>query len=128
VQATDNLYGFSFLTFGAGIEKAFDGFDAGLDYAFVPYGAVGPTHRFSLNLRLGAPEVKVASNSLDAGVDFMKQGQLDKALKVFQDAVEKDPNDTNARNLMGTCLFKMGRLDEAQKINEKPKVVESDIH
>jgi outer membrane protein OmpA-like peptidoglycan-associated protein len=50
LRTTDDQYGFSFMTLGAGLARAFSGFVAGLDYAFVPYGTIGPTHRVSLNI------------------------------------------------------------------------------
>ena len=66
LRATDDQYGLSFLTFGGGLEKKFDGFNAGLDYAFVPYGAIGATHRFTLNLSLPTGEVKAATEPVAA--------------------------------------------------------------
>ena len=41
------------LTTGVGISHKFDDFEAGLDYAFVPYGVLGLTHRISLDVILG---------------------------------------------------------------------------
>ena len=52
LRTTDNQYGLSFLALGAGLEHAFADFVADLDYAYVPYGTIGPTHRITLNLRL----------------------------------------------------------------------------
>ena len=43
------------LTSGVGISHRFDDFEAGLDYAFVPYGVLGETHRISLNVIIGVP-------------------------------------------------------------------------
>ncbi|HEY5039124.1 MAG TPA: PorV/PorQ family protein [bacterium] len=43
------------ITSGVGISHRFDDFDAGIDYAFVPYGILGMTHRVSLNLMFGGP-------------------------------------------------------------------------
>jgi hypothetical protein len=58
VRATDDLAGFSAMTFGAGLAKEFGNFNAGLDYAFVPYGAIGATHRFTLNMSLPGAGLK----------------------------------------------------------------------
>jgi outer membrane protein OmpA-like peptidoglycan-associated protein len=52
LRTTDNQYGFSFLALGAGLEHTFSEFAAELDYAYVPYGTIGPTQRLTLNLRL----------------------------------------------------------------------------
>jgi len=154
VRTTDDLSGLSAFTFGAGLEKRFGNVDAGFDYAFVPYGAIGATHRFTLNLSIPeqaaasaapvqgipvpaaqpAPEPAPAtvpaqeskpaapsSSSLDRGLELMKQGQLAEALVLFQEAA-KDPKDLKARQLLGNCLMKMGRLDEAQKALEGSKL------
>ncbi|HJT22968.1 MAG TPA: PorV/PorQ family protein [bacterium] len=46
------------LTAGAGIGHRFDDFDAQLDYAYVPYGILGDTHRISLSVIIGGDVVK----------------------------------------------------------------------
>jgi hypothetical protein len=43
------------LTAGFGIAKNFDGLDVGLDYAFIPYGILGDSHRMGLTINVGAP-------------------------------------------------------------------------
>ena len=52
-RTTDNEFGLSFITLGCGLEHDFSGFVADLDYAYVPYGTLGPTHRISLAVKLG---------------------------------------------------------------------------
>lgn len=56
LRTSDEQYGLSFFTLGAGLSKQFEGFQAGLDYAYVPYGVIGPTHRVTLNLMLDSGE------------------------------------------------------------------------
>src|SRR5579871_5277931 len=46
------------LTAGAGIGHRFDDFDAQVDYAYVPYGILGDTHRISLSVIIGGALVK----------------------------------------------------------------------
>lgn len=46
------------LTAGVGIAHRFDDFQAGLDYAFVPYGVLGLTHRITLNVVIGGAVIK----------------------------------------------------------------------
>ncbi|HVZ80519.1 MAG TPA: PorV/PorQ family protein [bacterium] len=46
------------ITAGAGVAHRFDDFTAGLDYAFVPYGALGDTHRITLNMIIGDTLIK----------------------------------------------------------------------
>ncbi|MEI7640419.1 MAG: PorV/PorQ family protein [bacterium] len=41
------------MTAGMGISKNFAGVDVGLDYAYIPYGILGDTHRVSLTIALG---------------------------------------------------------------------------
>ncbi len=52
-----DLGAFAGLTSGVGISHRFDDFEAGLDYAFVPYGVLGQTHRVSINVVIGGPLV-----------------------------------------------------------------------
>ena len=53
LRTTDEQFGLSFLTLGAGLQRDFSDFTAGLDYAFVPYGTLGPTNWFTLTVQLG---------------------------------------------------------------------------
>jgi outer membrane protein OmpA-like peptidoglycan-associated protein len=41
------------VTAGVGLYHSFEDFDGSLDYAFVPYGVLGETHRVSLNIIIG---------------------------------------------------------------------------
>lgn len=43
------------LTTGFGYSRNFDGVDIGVDYAFVPYGDLGVSHRFGLSINVGEP-------------------------------------------------------------------------
>ena len=43
------------LTTGFGISKNFDGVDIALDYAFIPYGILGQSHRIGLTINVGQP-------------------------------------------------------------------------
>ncbi|NTV52421.1 MAG: PorV/PorQ family protein [Candidatus Firestonebacteria bacterium] len=45
--------GLSGVTFGGGLRQYFDHFGVNLDYAFVPYGDLGATHRFAVTLEMG---------------------------------------------------------------------------
>jgi len=50
------------LAMGAGLAHRFDDVEADLDYAFVPYGILGDTHRISLNLIIGEPPLLLNAN------------------------------------------------------------------
>ena len=54
-STADDLSG---LTAGVGLAHRFDDFTASLDYAFVPYGVLGDTHRISVNLVIGGELLK----------------------------------------------------------------------
>jgi outer membrane protein OmpA-like peptidoglycan-associated protein len=45
------------LALGAGVAHRFDDVEADVDYAFVPYGILGDTHRISVNIIVGEPPV-----------------------------------------------------------------------
>lgn len=63
----DDLSG---ITAGAGIAHRFDDFTASLDYAFVPYGVLGNTHRVSLNIKIGGDVIKPLAY-VNAGPPFI---------------------------------------------------------
>ncbi len=43
------------LTAGFGYSRNFDGVDIGVDYAFIPYGDLGASHRVGLSINVGEP-------------------------------------------------------------------------
>lgn len=43
------------LTVGFGVAKNFDGVDVAIDYAFIPYGILGQSHRIGLTINVGTP-------------------------------------------------------------------------
>lgn len=43
------------LTAGFGYSRNFDGVDLGIDYAFIPFGILGDSHRFGLTINVGQP-------------------------------------------------------------------------
>ena len=63
----DDLSG---ITAGAGIAHRFDDFTAFLDYAFVPYGVLGNTHRVSLTIKIGGDVIKPLAY-VNAGPPFI---------------------------------------------------------
>jgi outer membrane protein OmpA-like peptidoglycan-associated protein len=128
LRTTDNVYGFSFLALGAGLEHVFSGFVADLDYAFVPYGTIGPTHRFTLSMRLGNMEKKISAELsgptrfyLDSPTVALKLGnQADETVATWNLVFADDKGQTvqkftgtgeppsaytwNARNLSGDLV------------------------
>jgi hypothetical protein len=43
------------LTAGFGLSRNFDGVDVSLDYAYIPYGILGDSHRIGMNINVGQP-------------------------------------------------------------------------
>lgn len=68
------------MTTGVGVSHRFDDFEAGLDYAFVPYGVLGDTHRISLNLIIGVPIVVPEAYVNVAPAFVLGQQRVDVAL------------------------------------------------
>ncbi len=55
------------LTAGLGFCYSFQDFSLGLDYAYVPYGDLGDTHRIALSMALGAAPAKPSAASSSRG-------------------------------------------------------------
>jgi hypothetical protein len=54
-QFVSDLGAFAGCTFGFGISKNFEGTDLALDYAFIPYGILGNSHRVGMTISIGQP-------------------------------------------------------------------------
>ncbi len=54
-QFISDLGALAGLTVGGGIRKSFEGVDAAIDYAYVPYGILGNSHRMGLTISVGEP-------------------------------------------------------------------------
>ena len=74
-------------TTGIGLTHQFDGVEAGLDYAFVPYGVLGDTHRVTLNLVFPGGD-EPPDVSVSAPPEFYLNRQV---LKVTLDAKSEEP-------------------------------------
>ncbi|MFK8032177.1 MAG: tetratricopeptide repeat protein [Gammaproteobacteria bacterium] len=53
------------------------------------------------------------------GVALQEQGQDDKAIASFQNAIEADPNNAAAYDLLGTLLIQQGKHNEALAVYER---------
>lgn len=81
-RTTDDLQGFSFLTVGAGLAKSFEGLAVSIDYALAPYGVLGLTHRFTLNVLFpGSPSAVEAQLSGPPQFTAGQTAPLDLAVK-----------------------------------------------
>lgn len=54
-----------------------------------------------------------AQHHMELGDIYLRQGKLEKAHTCYRNAVERDPEDIDARAHLGQCLLKMGKPDEA---------------
>ncbi len=54
-QFISDLGALAGLAVGGGIRKNFEGVDATIDYAFIPYGTLGNSHRMGLTISVGEP-------------------------------------------------------------------------
>jgi tetratricopeptide (TPR) repeat protein len=53
----------------------------------------------------------------DAGNDYFKRGEYEKAIKCYAQALQLDPEYLEAWNNMGLALMKMGKTEEAKMVN-----------
>ncbi|HVM32845.1 MAG TPA: PorV/PorQ family protein [bacterium] len=82
-----DLGGLSGATLGVGLTHQFIGVQAGLDYAFVPYGVLGDTHRITLNILTPGGEAP-PTTSITAPPEFYLGRQV---LKVSLGEVSQEP-------------------------------------
>lgn len=94
--------------------------DFQLDYAYVPYGDLGGTHRLSLAFDLGEPiltrDVKL-SRLFKKGVKLYEAKQYQDAVSEFLKVLELSPNHIEAQNYLNKSFDEMQKvkLEEAQK-------------
>lgn len=89
----DTLSGF---TAGAGIGHRFDDFEAKLDYAYVPYGILGDTHRISLTVVMGGELTRPEAYAV-AGPGFILGQQT---IGVNFSARSEEPIDSYKINIL----------------------------
>jgi outer membrane protein OmpA-like peptidoglycan-associated protein len=84
------------ITTGVGIAHRFDDFEAGLDYAFVPYGVLGDTHRISVDIIVGGNLTKPEAY-VNAGPAFVLGQQT---LNVNFSSKSEEPIDSYKINIL----------------------------
>jgi outer membrane protein OmpA-like peptidoglycan-associated protein len=82
-----DLGGLSGATLGIGLTHQFVGVQAGLDYAFVPYGVLGDTHRITLNILTPGGDLPPTA-TIKAAPEFYLGRQV---LNVSLGAVSQEP-------------------------------------
>jgi hypothetical protein len=118
--------------FAAGIGLSANGIR--LDYAFVPYGDLGTSHRATLTYAFGPSSPYAAAarkthgeeaNKADVNMtvkqaeEFEKKGDLAKAAQKYRDAVLKDQDDAELWKKLGMVYYKDRKKENAVKAFEK---------
>jgi len=68
-----------------------------------------------------------ASDHMDLGIEYYKQGQLDKAIAEFQAAIELEPDNPEAHRNLGTAYVEQGKDEEAAAAYEKAIELDPDF-
>ncbi|MBI3293023.1 MAG: PorV/PorQ family protein [Elusimicrobia bacterium] len=73
-----------------------------VDYALVPFGELGLTHRVSILARFGAPRATTqrAARAFQRGLQYMEQGLYAEAILEFNHVLEREPTHADALQLM----------------------------
>ncbi len=60
-----------------------------------------------------------ALNWKEKGNEFARQGQYPEAVQCYSKAIKIDPNYSDAWNNLGLVLIKLGKIDEAKRVNDR---------
>ena len=133
----NQVAGFTNFTAGAGLKiGAF-----ALDYAYLPFGTLGTSHRISLayecslpkevvkvqvpvtvvqpvpqptaNLRDVEVHFKISNNPLAQGQELEKEGKKAEAARTYVKALESDPHNAQLWSALGNVYYQLGRKDYA---------------
>jgi hypothetical protein len=151
-EQDNEIQGFKGLTAGVGIHW----FDLSLDYAFLPYGDLGISHRISLGYSFPGPkenkvvepssptsssgtspavfkpapgtgpsqnkvtlQFEVPPDEVAQGRALEAQGRLAEAMKLYQDAVQKDAGNASAWYALGRGYYQLKQKDYAVRCLEQ---------
>jgi predicted RND superfamily exporter protein len=104
VLSRDSLSKFSV---GLGVQQKIGKFKYHLDYAMVPFGSLGMTHRIGMKMDIGKIELPDKTELYYyKGVDYFIQNNFEDAVKMWEKVLAKDPEHPEARK----------RIDEVKKI------------
>lgn len=125
----NNLQGLSGITAGAGVKLGVIGFD----YAFVPFGELGTSHRAVIKFEFGGPqkvpaqavlplvkrpaaltkdEEKMYKMFFEAGT-LENSGKLAEAALLYRKMIKTDPSYAPAYKRLGAVFVKQGKKPEA---------------
>lgn len=131
---SDQIDGFTHFTAGAGMR--FSSF--ALDYAFLPFGTLGNSHRLSLSYQFDLPKevvkvpvqvpvtvvqpvlappktqdvevhFKIPNDPLAEGLELEKSGKLKEAVKAYVAALREAPQNDQIWSALGNLYYKLGQ-------------------
>ncbi len=114
---SDYGYGFGFST-GLGVAYDAGGTEFCLDYAYVPIGEIGDTHRMSVTGKFGGQKEPLkypdkAKEACKRGEEFMAKNDIPAALDAFYEARKYDDAYCQAYAGMGKCFEVLGKKELA---------------
>lgn len=104
-------------TWGLGVKQKFQKYMLEVDYAMLPFTAVGLTHKMSLKMGLEKIEIKVPDRTdllYYKGIDFFVHNDYERAIEMWQRVLKKTPNHKDAKERIAETEALMKR-EEKQK-------------
>lgn len=87
-----------------------------LDYAYVPYENLGPTHRVSFTLRFGIDKAEELSRLYKQGKDLYRKKRYLDALVIFKKVLELDPASRDGQEFVDRIVEEMRQETLQQKV------------
>lgn len=114
------------LTVGAGYRLTLNkNFQFDFDYAFVPYGSLGESHRIAITAKMfGTVETNYFENKQEAlryykeGYELLYNKKYAEAIIKFSESLKRYRNYTQAYMGMGACFLRLGKKESAKKVYE----------
>jgi len=147
---TDNqVSGFTNFTAGAGVK--IDSWS--LDYAYLPFGSLGTSHRVSLSYQFELPKevvrvqvpvtvlqpvpeapnpkdvevhFKISNDPLAEGQGLEKEGKWNEALRVYAEALKETPRNDLLWSAMGRLYYQFGKKEYATRCFENALKIKPD--
>lgn len=114
------------LTIGGGYRLTInENFQFDFDYAFVPYGDLGESHRIAITSKMfGPPETNYFENKQEAskyykeGYELLYNKKYAEAILKFSESLKRYRNYAQAYMGMGACFLRLGKKEAAKKVYE----------
>jgi tetratricopeptide (TPR) repeat protein len=114
------------LTVGAGYRLTVnENFQFDFDYAFVPYGDLGESHRIAVTAKMFGPAETNYFEDKQEALKYYKEGyellynkKYAEAILKFSESLKRYKNNTNAYMGMGACFLRLGKKESAKKVYE----------